>query len=328
LPVNVILKQHKRNKYGIGIVFGTDTGVRGSLEWERRYINRYGHSFSAKTELSQIRKSATARYYIPIGLDIKQFLTITAGYKDESTDTSESKLLKLAINKHQTMNLFGSKLDEVISLEYQDEKYVVGSDSGHARLLMPHMSLSYLKTDHPIYTRRGHKIQWDVRGALANVGSNTSFWQTSLSAIFIYPIFNRGRFIARGDSGYSDVSLVEGDFHDLPPSIRYFAGGDRSVRGYDYQELGPIDANKQVIGGKYLLVGSLEYEHRILEKWSLATFFDIGNAFNGLSEPLKEGAGLGVRWHSPVGLIRIDVAAALSKPDYPLRLHIRIGPDL
>lgn len=329
LPVNVNLKLRKRNKYGIGIGYGTDTGVRGSLSWERRYINRYGHSFSAKTELSEIRKSATARYLIPTGLDIKQFFTITAGYKDESTDTSESELLKLALNKHHTINLFGTKLEQVISLEYQDEKYVVGSDSGHARLLMPHLSLSYLKTDNPIYTRRGHKIEWDIRGALANVGSNTSFWQTSLSAIFIYPIFNRGRIIARGDSGYSDVSLVDGDFHDLPPSIRFFAGGDRSVRGYDYQELGPTDENGLVIGGKYLLVGSLEYEHRILEtKWSLAAFYDIGNAFDGFSEPLKEGAGLGVRWRSPIGLVRVDIAAALSEPNYPLRLHIRIGPDL
>jgi translocation and assembly module TamA len=328
LPVNVKLKLRKRNKYGIGIGYGTDTGVRGSLEWEQRYINSYGHSFSVRTELSQVRKSATARYYIPRGLNVKKYLTITAGYKDESTDTSESELLKLAINYHQPIKLFGSQIDQVLSLEYQDEKYTVGSDSGHARLLMPHLSLSYLKTDNPIYTRRGHKIQWDTRGALANVGSNTSFWQTSLSATFIYPIFKRGRIIARGDSGYSDVSLVDGDFHELPPSIRFFAGGDQSVRGYDYQELGPKNENGQVIGGKYLLVGSLEYEYRILEKWSLAAFYDIGNAFNGTSEPLKEGVGVGVRWHTPIGLIRVDVAAALSKPDHPLRLHIRIGPDL
>ena len=328
LPVYVSLKLRKRNKYGVGIGYGTDTGVRGSLEWEQRYINRYGHSFSVRTELSEVRKSATARYFIPSGLNVKNFFTITAGYKDETTDTSESELFKFAVNKHKIRHLFGSKFDEVISLEYQDEKYTVGSDSGHARLLMPHLSLSYVKTDNPIYTKRGHKIQWDVRGALANVGSNTSFWQTGLSATFIYPVFSRGRFISRGDSGYSDVSLVDGDFHDLPPSIRYFAGGDRSVRGYDYQELGPTDVNDQVIGGKYLLVGSLEYEHRVFEKWSLAIFYDVGNAFNNVSDPLKQGAGLGVHWHSPVGLIRVDVAAALSKPDYPLRLHIRIGPDL
>ncbi len=327
LPVKVNLKLRKRNKYGIGIGYGTDTGVRGSLLWEQRYINRYGHSFSAKTELSEIRKSATARYFIPTGLNIKKFFTITAGYKDESTDTSESEMLKLAINQHQPIELFGSEINQVLSLEYQEEKYIVGKDSGHARLLMPHLSLSYVKTDDPIYTRRGHKIEWDMRGALANVGSNTSFWQSSLSAIFIYPLFTTDRFLARGNVGYSNVSLVDGDFHDLPPSIRFFAGGDQSVRGYDYQELGPTDENGLVIGGKYLLVGSLEYEHRIFEKWSLAVFYDIGNAFNSTSEPLKEGAGIGVRWLSPVGLIRVDVAAALSKPDQPLRLHIRIGPD-
>jgi translocation and assembly module TamA len=123
------------------------------------------------------------------------------------------------------------------------------------------------------------------------------------------------------------VALLEGEFNDLPPSIRFFAGGDRSVRGYDYRTLGPLNEEGDVIGGKNLLIGSLEYEHRILEKWSLATFYDTGNAFNDFSEPLKKGAGVGVRWHSPVGLIRIDVAAALEK-DYPLRLHVTVGPDL
>jgi translocation and assembly module TamA len=131
--------------------------------------------------------------------------------------------------------------------------------------------------------------------------------------------------------GYSAISLLDGDFHDLPPSIRFFAGGDRSVRGYDYQSLGPKNLEGQVIGGKHLVVGSLEYEHKIpyLDKWSLATFYDVGNAFNNFAEPrLKHGAGLGLRWLSPVGLIRIDVATALSENNYPLRLHITIGPDL
>jgi len=195
-------------------------------------------------------------------------------------------------------------------------------------LLMPYINWSYIKADDRLYTRRGHKVQFEMRGALDNIGSNTSFWQARLNGTLIQQIFKKGRVIARGDSGYSFISLLEGNFHELPPSMRFFAGGDRSVRGYDYQTLGPKNEQDQVIGGKYLLVGSLEYEHKILDKWHLATFFDIGNAFNGFSESLKQGTGLGIRWQSPVGLIRVDLAAALSEMDYPLRLHITMGPDL
>jgi len=328
LPVNVTLNPRKQDKYAAGIGYGTDTGPRGSLEWKRRYINRYGHQFSAKAELSQIRRSMTARYFIPMGLRPDSFLTITAGYKDEKTDTSESEVFLVGISKHHTRTLFNKRLSEVIGIEYRDEKYAIGSDTGHARLLMPNINWSYVDADNRIYTLNGYKIQLDVRGALDDVGSNTSFLQTRLNTIFIHQLLKDGRIIARGDVGYSAISLLSGDFHDLPPSIRFFSGGDRSVRGYDYQTLGPKNLEGQVIGGKNLLVGSLEYDHKILEKWSLAIFYDVGNAFNDFSEPLKQGAGVGVRWHSLVGLIRVDVATALSEEGTPLRLHITIGPDL
>ncbi len=330
LPINVTLHPRKPNKWTTGIGYGTDTGVRGSLGYERRYVNRYGHSLSAKTEVSEIRHSAIVEYTIPRGKQRGEFLSFNLGYKDESPETSDSKLFLLGVRKHQPRRFLGSKISEVVGLEYRDDRYAVGSDIGHSRLLMPHISWIYMKADDRIYTRRGYKIQLELRGALSQIVSNTSFWQTHINSTLILPLLKRGRLITRGDIGYSDISLLNGNFQDLPPSIRFFAGGDRSVRGYDYQSLGPINAENQVIGGKNLLVGSIEYEHKIwgLEKWSLAAFWDIGNALNGLSQPLKQGAGVGIRWLSPVGLIRLDVAAALSEPDQPLRLHITIGPDL
>lgn len=328
VPVKVILEPHKRNRYTFGIGYGTDTGVRSSVEWKRRYVNRYGHQFTTKIELSEIRQSATARYHIPIGKTRDDFLTLTAGYKDESTDTSDSKLLLLGIGKHRSRNFLRRKLEEVIGIEYRDERYTVGSDSGHAKLLMPYINWSYVKADNRIYTWRGHKIELGVRGTLDNIGSNVSFVQTRLNTIVIRRLWAKGRIIARGEFGYTSIGLLDGEFSRLPPSIRFFAGGDRSIRGYDYQAVGPKNPEGQVLGGKNLLVGSLEYEQKILDKWSLASFYDIGNAFNDFSEPLKSGTGIGVRWQSPVGLIRVDVATALSEDGYPWRLHITIGPDL
>lgn len=328
LPVLVTIVPRKQNQYSAGIGYGTDTGVRGSVGWERRYFNPQGHRFSAKVELSEIRTSTTAIYSIPTGQRSEDYYAITAGYKDETTNTSASELFKLGLNQNHSRKLLNFLLNEVVGIEYRDEKYAVGSDSGHSKLLMPNISWSYLKADDRIYTKRGHKIQLEVRGALDSLGSNTSFIQSRLNATFIRQLHETGRIIARGEAGYSFVSLLQGDFHDLPPSIRFFAGGDRSVRGYDYQSLGPKNVEGYVIGGKNLLVGSLEYEHQIWEKWSLAAFYDVGNASNDFSEPLKQGTGVGVRWQSPVGLIRIDVATALSETGHPLRLHITVGPDL
>ncbi len=326
LPVNIVLTPRKPNKYTAGIGYGTDTGVRGSLGWERRYFNRYGHRFSSKLELSEIRQSMTNRYTIPLST-LDSFVDITAGYQNETTDISESEVLLLGISKHHTRDLFGTKLSEVIGLEYRDERFAIGSDTGHAKLLMPNINWTYIKADNRVYALKGYKIGLNVRGAMDGFGSNTSVLQTRLDGKFIHKLFKNSRIILRGEMGNSFVSILDGDFRELPPSVRFFAGGDRSVRGYDYQALGPKNVEGQVVGGKNLLVGSAEYEHTIIKDWSLAVFYDIGNAYNDVTETMKHGAGIGVRWQSPVGLIRIDVAAALSENSTPVRLHITIGPD-
>jgi translocation and assembly module TamA len=99
------------------------------------------------------------------------------------------------------------------------------------------------------------------------------------------------------------------------------------VRGFDYQELGPRDASGEVVGGRHLLFGSMEYEHRIRGNWGVAAFVDTGNAFNSFNDGLETGAGIGLRWKSPIGMVRVDVAAAVSQ-DNGLRLHFTLGPDL
>ncbi len=112
-------------------------------------------------------------------------------------------------------------------------------------------------------------------------------------------------------------------------SCVFFAGGDRSVRGFDYQEIGELNANRKVIGGRYLTVASGEVEHYFLEQWGAAVFVDAGDAYNS-SLNANVGAGLGVRWKSPVGIVRVDFAVPVSTdlPDRGLRFHIMIGPDL
>jgi translocation and assembly module TamA len=100
------------------------------------------------------------------------------------------------------------------------------------------------------------------------------------------------------------------------------------VRGYSLDSLGPTDSRGKVSGGRYLLVGSVEYEHRLAGNWSLAAFYDAGNAFEPHQFEVKQGAGLGLRWLSPVGPVRVDVASALNEDGNPLRLHVVIGPDL
>ena len=81
-------------------------------------------------------------------------------------------------------------------------------------------------------------------------------------------------------------------------------------------------------GGRHLAVGSMELDYEVAEKWRVAAFIDAGNAFDDRNEPLARGTGLGVRYQTPVGPVRVDVANAISDPDRPWRVHITFGPEL
>jgi translocation and assembly module TamA len=181
-----------------------------------------------------------------------------------------------------------------------------------------------VKADDRLNTRRGYRIYSEIRGANENLLSDTNYGQLRLGLKWIRGISDNTRLLLRGDFGTTNVAYLD----KLPASQRFFAGGDNSVRGYAYEELGPTNELGEVIGGKNLIVGSVELEQRIAGNWSGAIFYDVGNAINSFGDELFAGAGFGVRWQSPVGPIRFDFAWALDKEQDQFRLHVVIGPDL
>jgi translocation and assembly module TamA len=180
--------------------------------------------------------------------------------------------------------------------------------------------------------------------ASAFTGS-TDFAQVTADGKWIHALGRRSRFIARGSLGATKV----GDFDKLPPELRFFAGGDRSIRGYSYQTVGPplpedlvpealarcaADKNRDcqdlVIGGRNLAVASAEYEYYFTRNWGIATFVDTGDAFSTFGDyRQKVGVGVGARWRSPVGMVRVDLGFPVhDDAHHGVELHIVIGPDL
>jgi translocation and assembly module TamA len=212
----------------------------------------------------------------------------------------------------------------VLSLTFQQEDFTIGLTDENTALLMPGVNVQRVWGRERLIATRGARLQLDLKGAQEGLLSDASFVQGQVDAKLILPLGERQRLISRGTLG----AIYTDDFERLPPSIRYFAGGDQSVRGYDYNRLGPRDASGEVIGGRYLVVGSLELERHIRGNWRAALFYDTGNALDGWNESLEQGAGIGLRWETPIGLVRLDVATALSEDGRPWRLHLTVGPDL
>ena len=320
VPIDVQLTPHKPDKYTLGFGYGTDTGVRGKLGWERRLINDEGHRFGVAIDVSQIRNAFNARYTIPVGDPRTDRLLYEATWTDDHPETSTSRAGTVGASY---LHARGS-WRETLSLKYHQEDFETGTESGRSSLIIPGIDWLRVVADDRIAPRRGWRLGFGLRGAAEALASDVSFLQARINGKLIWPLASGSRLLARADAGATTVSR----FEDLPATLRFYAGGDVSVRGYAYNDLGPRDATGQVIGGQYLTVASLELEQRLAGRWSAALFYDSGRAFSESSEPFSSGAGIGLRWQSPIGPVRIDVASALSEPKRPFRLHVVIGPDL
>ncbi|WP_097304266.1 autotransporter assembly complex protein TamA [Pseudomonas chlororaphis] len=323
IPVAVQLETRKPRTMGLGLGFSTDVGPRAKANWTRHWVNAQGHSYGWEAEVSAPRQNVGLFYDIPLDPPLTDKLRFAGGYQNEeiaNTDTL-SKLLTLGPEWHSKLP---SGWQRVISLKWQREEYRLGDDSGLSTLLMPGVSYSYLRSDNRIDPHNGYRLQFDTKLAKEGLGSDTNLLYGTVLLKGLTTVWDNHRFLGRVQFGGSATN----GYKKVPPSLRFFAGGDQSVRGYNYQSLSPENSDGDRIGGRYMVAGSVEYQYSIAEKWRLATFVDQGNSFDKLELPnLKTGVGVGVRWVSPVGPIRLDLARALDD-DGGIRLHFSMGPEL
>lgn len=319
VPLEVELEMRPARRYSVGAGFGTDTGPRARAAWQRPWVNKRGHRAEVDLRLSQVQSTLSGLYSMPSPTRWTDSVDLTTALSNEDTDAKKSLTLRFGA-AHLTTR-FGWR--EAVGLEYAVESYDVAESGEIAGLLIPSARWTRTWTDDPIYTRDGLRLGFGLRGAHSALLSSTSFAQIRLDAKYVRALGGT-RLILRSEFG----AVAAENFDKLPASERFFAGGDTSLRGFDYQSLGPRTARGKVEGGRYLMLGSVEFEQKVVGNWSAAAFTDFGNALNNLSDPIACGVGVGVRWLSPVGLVRVDLANGISSADSPWRVHVVVGPDL
>ncbi|MEE4240312.1 MAG: autotransporter assembly complex family protein [Desulfopila sp.] len=321
IPVTVRLSDPEFfNRYTFGLGYATDDGMRGRVGWENRLFNRFGHKASSELQLAERRNSLDFIYDVPIGDPRYDKMIFGTTYNQEKWEDIDTNLFKGGFRYEYS----GGRFKYGAGLELHSEKYEIGATSGETFLPIPNARWSMVYGDDLVDTRNGLFFSINLKGAAESLFADTTFFQGLASGKLIASPFEDIRFISRFSVGATWVD----DIDDLPPSLRFYAGGDQSVRGYGYRELGEKDSSGTVVGGRYLLVGSFEVEKDITERWSAAAFVDTGQGFNDWSEDLSTGVGLGVRYKLPFGRIRLDVASAVSEEGQPLRLHLTVGADL
>ena len=341
VPVNIRAKPNRRHRYSLGAGYATDTGPRGTLTWEDRRINQYGHRFDVLLEAAQVtRYSLQSSYIIPIGDPAVEKLSFDS--------TIEQRQLADVTARTQSIGPSVTKVDGpfqhvwfVKAMRTTSESLV---EARTDRMLVPGVDLATVPKGYlgePLFERG---LFVELRGSHSSIGSDADFIQMHVQAERVFDFFPKWHLLLRDELGVTAVSR----FSDLPAVIRFFAGGDNSVRGFAYNDLSPtqtvclkdahgnpiIAPNGQCetaavkVGGKDLITGTVEVIRDLPRNFGVATFFDYGNAFDRFGDPLEYSVGVGVRLRLPVVTLGIDVAQPISRPGAGPRLHINFSPKL
>lgn len=335
VPVSIKAEANRRNRYSYGAGFGTDTGARGTATWDNRLVNRRGHRMRVEGKAAQENQSAEARYQIPIGDPAIEKLTFEASARQEERADLDLRTLEL---EPSVTHLRGT-WQRVISLAFNRTTTITPASATVPKtrtvdiLAIPSISFvgvpqGYLGEG--LYSRGTYL---ELRGSSTAFGAPANYLQArvELERVFDLPS-PQWHLLLRGQIGASLVS----DSKDLPGTERFFAGGDRSVRGFSYNDLSPVvDGIK--VGGKHFAAGTVEIERDLPRNLGVAAFVDAGNAFNRFDTDVAISVGLGFRWRLPVLTLGIDLAQAVSIPQNGAvpppsrpgpRLHLNFSPKL
>lgn len=320
VPVQIQASPGKVDSYQAGVGFSTNTGVRVRSDYTRHRVNRLGHKGEIGFLVSEVLSTLNINYSMPWLEPRTDTLRADISYIEENNDSYESRRWESAFAGNRQLD---SGWTQSISTALTSERSVLAGEVDHAIHLVPAISFSKISADNPIYPSRGYRLAASLAVSQEGLISDSSFVQLRGSVKLIRHLPWQLRLLTRADLGFTLAESID----DLPASRRFFTGGDSSIRGYDYQSLGPVQEGK-VIGGRHLATGSLELERPIYGKWSLAAFIDGGNAWDeGEINPVL-GVGLGVRWRSPIGPLRVDLGVPLDKEESGFRIHFSLGPEL
>lgn len=315
VPVQVNVVENPSSKLGFGIGVSTDSGVRGQIEYQDLNVMRRGWRFKTLLKLETSLQSLNTELQLPRN---------ELGYQDsisafhERTDIKGVTSVRTGTGVKRTRTK--GRIETTLATQFQTEHQSIAGVAGNN---LQALTLNYIWTYHnvnnPLFPTRGYVFSAQLGGAARALLSDQDFVRGYTRAVYYLPLGQRDGLILRGELG----GVLARSSNGIPSDFLFRTGGDQSVRGYPYLSLGVKQADA-VVGGRYLAVGSVEYDHWLTERWGAAVFYDVGDAADTLPNlHLVQGYGVGVRWKSPVGPLHLDLA--YGQAVHALRVHFSIG---
>ncbi len=326
VDLNVLFQPKKKNDVEIGIGFATDDGPRLQFNWKKPWLNSRGHSFESRTYLSSKEQAAEFGYNIPLKSDpLHYYYQISGSLEHEDQNDTKSTAATLGFQRFWTHET-GWSFSAGIKARY--DSFTQADFTGKTLLIYPTASLNRTRSDGNRFPLWGDSQKLTVNWGTKAIGSDVDFYSWKASSTWVRTYFDNHRFVVRGELGYIHAS----EFERIPPALRYFAGGDMSVRGFGYKDISPRDpVSGKLVGGSHLATATAEYQYQVYPNWWAAAFYDTGLASDKFkAKDLHSGAGLGVRWASPIGSIKFDIATPVKSPnnDTGVQFYIGLGSEL
>ena len=343
VPLYVFVSANKPRDAQVGLGYGTDTGVRATAKIDYNLLNRKGYQAGAETEVSRITKNVAVYGSRPWKHPLNDKLDARLTYEEEVIDQGEgnfdlsTRTLKAALARNIRRE---NGWDRSYSVRYRLDELETGVDEDELdnlpirftsskpkqQALLFGYGMSKTDVDSTTNPTRGIRQYYSLEAGSESVISDTdmAIARAGVSGIYSFGADDKHQVLGSLNTGY----IWADDFYEVPYKLRFFAGGDQSIRGYDYESLSPIDKG-YLTGGQILAVGSAEYNYEFKPGFRGAVFTDVGNAYDkDFETDTKVGVGVGIRWASPVGVVRVDVAAGVTEDSIPVRLHLFIGSPL
>ncbi|MGH1471934.1 MAG: autotransporter assembly complex protein TamA [Cellvibrionaceae bacterium] len=333
-----------KHKISTGMGFGTDDkGPRLKFKWQRPRINKRGDSFSTQLKLSQVEQNISAQFRMPWSHPLNEYLSYDLGWQQKKTEDINTQLATIGASYHRVV-----KNGWQYSFHFDVENETSETDN-HKKdsftYVIPGVQLSRRKfSGEATDPSKGYKFWANFNTSREQLGSDTDFHRFDIGANVITTAFKKHSVLGRVELGYIDTE----NLLKVPPSQRFFAGGDQTVRGYQYESIAPVDSDGNLTGGQYSTIASIEYRYQFLKNWKAAIFYDAAQVYRDDPNELPEdatkannwllmledsktfssGAGIGLRWKTPIGLVAFDVAVPINQTGNDIRVHFYLGTPL
>jgi len=334
IPISVEVTERLHRSAALGLEYKTDTGPGAQAHWEHRNMRRLGHRMQVDVDLSAEQRELKLRYNIDRFHHPEQTLTLSAGVAQEEREAYDSERVSaLAMLERKVSPQFTLGVGAGLRLSRVEQR---GDEDSHELLYFP-LSASLDRSSNRLNPESGFRINALVEPYVGFPDAQRIFFKSSLEAT---------HYLGFGDQSPVEdkqpldwvlatrlkVGMLWGESRDrVPADIRFYGGGGGSIRGYPFQTVSPL-AGDDPLGGRSLLEASVEIRRRISESLGLVAFLDGGSAFAAslpdFSADIKLGAGLGLRYFTPLGPLRLDVAVPLDRRkglDDAYQIYLSIG---